>query len=149
MAQSRSNSLYLLLVLAAVLAFGATHRAQACPDATSGADRPSCCDGMDQPAMDPPGIQHSLDAGFDCATARGLLENCLSQGHCLCGQSAHVAQVTAREVRPASLAPSAMLVWLGPPITVGLTPPPQGPPDTGPADPPARHTYLATLRLRI
>src|SRR6185312_14674771 len=148
MARSRSNFFYLLVLFAAALAFGLAHRAQACPQGMSASTHPPCCDGMDQ-AMDPPGIRHSLNARFDCGTTRGHTQGCASAGHCVCGQPLRVAQVTAREVRPASLAPSAVLVWPGPPVAAGRAPPPRGPPDTGSAGPPGRHTYLATLRLRI
>ncbi|MHB8812958.1 MAG: hypothetical protein ACYDAE_06790 [Steroidobacteraceae bacterium] len=54
-----------------------------------------CCDGMD-PAMDPQGIQHSLNERFDCATMRDHPQGCASAGHCVCGQPLRVVQVTAR-----------------------------------------------------
>lgn len=149
MAQSRSNSVYLLILLAAILAFGATHRAQACPQGMADSEHRSCCDGMGQAAMDEPGIQHQVVARFDCPMVRGRFLCCSSAGHCTCAQSVHAAQVTAREVRPAILAPSPLPVWPGSPISEGRIPLPQGPPDTGSADPPGRHAYLATLRLRI
>jgi hypothetical protein len=148
MAQSRSNFVYLLVLLAAALAFGAAHRAQACPQGMSGSEHLPCCDGMDQPAMDPPGIQHSLSAPFDCATARGRPQGCTSMGHCVCSQPGRVAQVTARETRAAILAPSPVLMWPEQPVA-GRVPSTRGPPDEGSADPPGRHAYLATLRLRI
>src|SRR6185437_2577109 len=139
MARSRSNFLYLLALFAAALAFGAAHRAQACPQGMSAAKHLPCCDGMD-----PPGMQHSLNARFDCATTRDHLQDCASAGHCVCGQPLRVVQVTAREVRLAGPAPSAVLVWPALPITAGGIPRPRGPPDTGSAGPPGRHTYLAT-----
>src|SRR5579863_9686616 len=148
MARSRSNFLYLLVLFAAALAFGAAHRAQACPQGMSASTHLPCCDGMGQ-AMDPPGIQHPLNARFDCATARDHPQSCASTGHWVCGQPSRIAQVTAREVRFGSLAPSAVLVWPGPRISAGGIPRPRGPPETGSAGPPGRHTYLATLRLRI
>src|SRR6185312_6285070 len=146
MAQSRPTFLCLLVLLAGALAFGAAHRAHACPQGMSDSAHLPCCDGMDQPATDPPGIQHSHDARFDCATAR---MGCASSGHCICGQRVRVAQVSAREVRLASPAPATVLVWPGPPIAAGRISPPRAPPEVGSADPPGRHTYLATLRLRI
>ena len=145
MAQSRSNFLCLLVLLAAVVGLGATHRAQACSQGMSGSEHRSCCDGMDSAAMPAPNVQHALHDG---ATAFGRFRGCAGTGHCNCGQPVHV-QATAREVRPVILTPSLLPVWPGPRIAVGRIPPSQGPPDSGFADLPARHTYLATLRLRI
>src|SRR6185437_11545277 len=135
----------LLVLLAAALALGATHRAQACPQGMSDSSHLSCCDGMDQPAMHQPATPHSLDTGIDSRSRLG----CASAGHCICRQPLRLAQVTAREVRPAILAPSPLLVWPASLIASGRTPPPRGPPFTGSSDSPGRHTYLATLRLRI
>src|SRR5487761_132585 len=144
MAQSRSKFLCLLILLAAAAALGAAHRAQACPQGMSGSEHRSCCDGMDPAAMPAPSVQY---APHDCATTFGRVRGCASTGHCRCGQAVRV-QATAREVRPFVLAPSPLPVWPGPPVAAGRIPPSQGPP-TGFADPAARHTYLATLRLRI
>ena len=99
--------------------------------------------------MEQPGVQHAVHAHFGSATVLRHFQGCTRSGHCTCGQPVRAIQVTAREIRPAILAPSSLLVWPEPPIAAGRIPPPQGPPDTGFADPPGRHTYLATLRLRI
>ena len=149
MAQSRPTFVCLLVLLAGALAFGAAHRAHACPQGMSDSAHLPCCDGMDQPAMDPPGIQHLHDARFDCATARSHPRDCAGSGHCICGQPVRVAQVSAGEVRLASPAPATVLLWPGQSIAAARIPPPQSPPEAGSADPPGRHTYLATLRLRI
>lgn len=149
MTRSRSNFLGLLILLAATLALGATHRAMACPQGASGAEHRPCCDGMTQAAMELPGAQHWVEAHILCDVALGRLNGCPAAGHCVCGQPVSAIQATARYDQPAILAPPPLPVWPGPPVAVGLIPPPQGPPDTSLADPPGRHTYLATLRLRI
>lgn len=149
MTWSRSNYFGFLILLAAALALGATHRAVACPQASSGAIHRPCCDGMNQAAMEQPGAQHSVDAHILCEMALGRLNGCTAAGHCACGQPVSAVQVTPRDDRPAILSPPPLPIWPGSPVAAGLTPPPQGPPETGFADPPGRHTYLATLRLRI
>src|SRR5487761_605227 len=149
MAQPRSNLFCLLVLLAAVVSFGASHRALAGAHAASGPEDRPCCDGRDQAAMDRPTVHHSFHGHFDCAMAHGAFHGCTSAGHCTCSQPVRAVQMTAREIRPALLAPAPLLLSPGPPIAAGRIPPPQGPPDTGFADPPGRHTYLATLRLRI
>src|SRR6185312_7169020 len=146
MAKSRSNFVYVLTLFAAALAFGVAHRAHACPEGMSDSAHLPCCDGMDRPPMDSPGIQHSVARYFDCAMARSCPQSCTSSGHCVCGQPWRVAQVIAREVHPASHLPLAVLAWPEPPVSEDRIPPPQGPPDEGAADPPCRHTYLATRR---
>lgn len=149
MARSRSNYFGLLILLVGALTFSATHRAMACPQGAPGSEHPPCCDGMNQAAMGQPAAQHSIDALARCEMVLGRLGSCTTAGHCACGQPPPAVQVTPRDDRPAILGPSPLPVWQGPPIAAGLTPPPQGPPDTGFGDPPGRHTYLATLRLRI
>lgn len=149
MARSRSNYLSLLILLVAALAFGATHRAMACPLAASGSEHRPCCDGMNQVAMEQPSVQHSVDVHVLCEMALGRLNGYTAAGHCACGQPVSTAQVTPRDDRLAILGPPPLPVWQGPPVAADLTSPPQGPPDTGFGDPPGRHTYLATLRLRI
>lgn len=147
MARSRHNLIYLAVLLAAVLALGAVHGAAACPYGMSGSA--PCCDGMDQTAMPQTPAQHALHAHVDYAMAPKRLYGCAASGHCTCGQPLRVMQGLPREIRPAVSSLSPILVWPGSPVAAGRIPPPQGPPEAGVPDPPGRHTYLATLRLRI
>lgn len=149
MARSRPNFILLLALLAVALALGATHRAVACPHGGSGSEHMPCCDGMDGAAMHEPAVHHSFQAHFESGMPPGQFSGCTTSGHCTCGQLVRAVQVTVREFRPAFLARSPVPVWPGPPVAAGRMPPPQGPPDTGFADPPGRHTYLVSLRLRI
>lgn len=144
MVRLRSNFVCLLILLVGAIALTASDRAQACPLGMSGSAHRSCCDGMDRAVTAPP-VVHLL---HQCPSVLGFRGR-ESTGHCCCSQPLHAVQASAREVRPAILDPSALPVWLGPPVAVGRIRPARGPPDTGFADPAARHTYLATLRLRI
>ena len=147
MARSRHNLIYLAVLLAAVLALGAVHGAAACPYGMSGSA--PCCDGMDQTAMPQTPAQHALHVHVDYAMAPKRLYGCAASGHCTCGQPLRVMQGLPREIRPAVSSLSPILVWPGSPVAAGRIPPPQGPPEAGVPDPPGRHAYLATLRLRI
>ena len=144
MARTRPNVVWLLILLAAAMGLGASHRAQACPMGMSGSAHPSCCEGMDRAATTPRPAQ-SLQSRVTALAFR----DCASTGHCCCSQPLSAVQAMAREVRPASLAPAALSIWPGPAVASGRALPAQGPPDTDFADPGGRHTYLATLRLRF
>lgn len=147
MARSRHNLIYLVALLAALLALGAAHRAAACPYGMSGSA--PCCDGMDQSATPQPPVQHAMHAHMDYAVAPERLYGCAASGHCTCGQPLRVMQVSPREIRPAIPPLSPILVWPGSPVAAGRIPPPQGPPEARSSGPPGRYAYLATLRLRI
>lgn len=147
MARSRFNFICLLVLLVAVLGLGAMHRAVACPYGMSGAA--PCCDGMDRAAMQQPPVQHALHASIDCAMAPGHPRGCAAAGHCTCGQPLQVMHGSPREIRPAVPSLSPILAWPGPSVAAGRIPPPQGPREVSVPDLPARHTYLATLRLRL
>lgn len=148
MARSRFNIICLAVLLAVALALGVAHRAIACPHGDS--DAASCCDGMDQAAIGEPGVQHAPQTQLDAAMAPGCLHtSCLAAGHCSCGQPVSVVLVTARADRSTALPSSAVPVWPGSLLAAGRIPPARGPPDTGVPVPAGRHTYLATLRLRI
>lgn len=149
MARPRSNYFGLLILLVAGLAFGATHRAMACPQAASGSEHRPCCDSMNQAAMEQPGAQHSADTHVLCEMVLSRLNGCTAAGHCVCGQPVSAVQVTRRDDRPAIIAPPPVLARPEPPVAAGLNQPPRGPPDARFTDPPGRHTYLATRRLRI
>lgn len=149
MTRSRSNFFGFLILLLGILAFGASHRAVACPQAASRSEHLPCCDGMNQSGMEQPGAQHSIDAHVLCEMALGRLSGCTAAGHCACGQLAAAIHTASHDDRVTILPPPPLPAWLGPPVEAGLIPPPQGPPGAGSADQPGRHTYLATLRLRI
>lgn len=124
-------------VLLVVLSLGHAQFTLACAPAITGMP---CC-----PASGP----QSLGVQSDCTGAATCLLHCAASLHCACDRSVQTATVSAREIPSSQGVPLLAPVWPEPPVLAHQKPPPQGPPSTMLAVPTGRHTYLATLRLRI
>lgn len=119
-------------LLLATLAIGHAQIASACLTAATFCD--PCC---------------QMTSGHSpCAKDCPNSTDCVTGAQCTCAQPAHIAEVSALDSR--DHAPQAPpLVWVASLVTNHLIPPPQGLPPAPLIAPLGRHTYLATLRLRI
>jgi hypothetical protein len=126
-----------VLLMAVVL--GHAQLASACARKAAASQRMPCC---------PTSGQQLAELGGGCAGAAACLSDCAAVIHCACDQPEQTARASAPERSGDGihlLAP----VSPEPPVAAHQKPPPQGPPVIPLAALTGRHTYLATLRLRI
>lgn len=124
-------------VLLVAVSLGHAPFALAC---TPGSHGGPCC---------PVSGQHSSGTQGGCAGAAICLSDCAATIHCACDQLAPAGRVSAREIPSSQGVPLLAPAWPEPPVLAHQKAPPQGPPGAMLAVPTGRHTYLATLRLRI
>jgi hypothetical protein len=93
--------------------------------------------------------QQSPDLQGGCAGAAVCLSDCATSLHGACDQPGQTARASAREIPGGEGVYLLAPIWPAPPVAEHQKPPPQGPPFILLAALTGRHTYLATLRLRI
>lgn len=129
-------------LLLAIAAMGHAQLVLACTSTSSGSQRGPCC---------PPEIQQPAGAdNTGCEKAASeRTSDCAAVFDLVPAQPAvadHLGAPDAGDSLDIQLPP---LAWPAPPVTAHLKPPPIGPPVSAAATLPGKHTYLATLRLRI
>jgi hypothetical protein len=136
---------FLMALLLAVTAVSNAGFASACAQTPANSGGGPCCPMQGHPSPDEPkGCAGVIGRSADCAAVDCALI------HCGCFQAASVVQATPfLKTRGGPTAPPLVLVWSIPPVRAHLIPPPSGPPSDFSGLPAGRHTYLATLRLRI
>jgi hypothetical protein len=129
-------------LLLAVAAMGHAQLVLACASTASGAQRGPCC---------PPEIQQPAGAdNSGCEKAASeRTSDCAAVFDLVPAQPTVADHLSAQDAGDSLDVQLAPLAWPTPPVTAHLRPPPLGPPVSAAATLPGKHTYLATLRLRI
>jgi len=127
------------VVLVAVV-LGHAQLALACAQKVAASQRMPCC---------PTSGQQLPQLGGGCAGAAACLSDCAAAIQCAYDQPEQTARASAPETRSGHGIHFLAPVWPEPPVAAHQKPPPQGPPVVPLAALTGRHTYLATLRLRI
>ena len=129
-------------LLLAVVAVSHAQLVLACASTSSGSQRGPCCPPEIQPpaGADNTGCEKAIsERASDCDDVLDLVPAQPAVADHLCAHD-------AGDSLDVELLPP---VWPTPPVTAHLRPPPLGPPVPVASTLPGKHTYLATLRLRI
>lgn len=135
---------FLLVLLIAAVIIGPIGIASACAQSSAAPQGEPCCPMQGQHAPEAPNhcpstTAHSSQQAIGCA----LLQ-------CGCSQSTPLVHARAIERRSKPAVILLSTVFSAPPVAAYLIPPPSGPPPMASLGLSlGRHTYLATLRLRI
>lgn len=127
-------------VLLVALVLGHAQFALACTRTSWASKGMPCC---------PMSGQNSTGAEGSCAGATVCVFDCAATLQAAYDQAGQTARAVAPEIHNGQGVHLLAPVWPEPPVAAHQKPPPQGPPITLLAALTGRHTYLATLRLRI